>query len=155
MSIDALVTGTLHKPAQTRTASNGNPFCTCTVRAPTRDPQVQVFVSVIAFDAAAVEALAALGPGDAVSLAGELTPKVYVPKDGGEPRPSLDLLAHAVLTPYAVERRRRAARGERQDEGHQGPPPEQSPLGPSEHRPGDRQRQDGQELDPFHDPLPL
>jgi hypothetical protein len=118
---------------------------------------VQVFVSVIAFDAAAVEALAALGPGDAASLAGELTPKVYVPKDGGEPRPSLDLLAHAVLTPYAVERRRRAARGEgeHQDGGQQERRPHQPPLGPSGHRPGDRQRQDGQELDPFHDPLPL
>jgi hypothetical protein len=95
MSIDALVTGTLHKAPTQRTASNGNPFTLATVKAATRDPEVTVFVSVIAFDSAAAAALAALGPGDPVSLAGELTPKVYLPKDG-EPSPELSLLDSAI-----------------------------------------------------------
>jgi hypothetical protein len=112
VSIDALVTGTLHKAPTQRTASNGNSYTLATVRASTRDPEVTMFVSVIAFDPAAAAALAALGPGDPVSLAGELTPKVYIPKDGGPPRPSLDMLVHAVLTPYHVQRRRQAVREE-------------------------------------------
>ena len=52
-------------------------------------------------------ALLALQAGEPVALAGELTPKVWTPP-GGEPRPVLDMVAHAVLTTYAVQRRRKA-----------------------------------------------
>jgi hypothetical protein len=76
VSIDALVSGTLHKPPQERTAANGNRYCLATVKAATRDPAVTVFVSVIAFDPAACTALAALAAGDSVAIAGELTPGV-------------------------------------------------------------------------------
>ncbi|MGB6488764.1 MAG: hypothetical protein WBE91_17930, partial [Steroidobacteraceae bacterium] len=55
----------------------------------------------------AVTALLALQDGDSGALAGELTPKVYTPQSG-EPRPSLDLLAHAVLTEYHIARKRNA-----------------------------------------------
>ena len=67
-----------------------------------------VFVNTIAFGDTVVGALLALGDGDSVALSGEATPKVYVPKDG-EPRPSLDLLAHAVISPFNVTRKRKAA----------------------------------------------
>ena len=69
------------------------------------------FVNVITFDESAVRALLALSDGDSVALSGELTPKVYQPKDGPA-RPSLDLLAHAVLTAYHVTRRRQAVHGD-------------------------------------------
>ncbi len=105
--IDALVQGRLHKAPQTRTASNGRRFATATVRTATKDGTA-IFVSVIAFAESAVTALLALEDGDAVALAGELTPKVYQPRDGGDPRPSVDLLAHKVLTEYHVKRRREA-----------------------------------------------
>lgn len=104
--IDALIAGRLHGAPKSRTSSAGKPFATATVRTATRDGSA-IFVSVITFEAAAVTALLALGDGDSVALAGELTPKVYTPQ-GGEPRPSLDLLAHAVLTEYHVQRKRRA-----------------------------------------------
>lgn len=105
--IDALIAGRLHHAAQSRTSSAGKRFATATVRAALRDG-ASVFVSIIAFDEAPVAALLALAAGDSVALAGELTPKVYTPKDGGEPRPSLDLLAHQVLTEYHVTRKRKA-----------------------------------------------
>lgn len=104
--IDALIAGHLHGAPQRRTSKNGRPFATALVRTATRDGDA-VFCNVIAFDEKVVTALLALGAGDTVALTGELTPKVYTPQ-GGEPRRSLDLLAHAVLTEYHVARKRKA-----------------------------------------------
>ena len=112
--IDALIQGTLYKAPQARTASNGRRFATATARTAIKDGSA-IFVSVIAFSESAVTALLALEDGDAVALAGELTPKIYTPRDGGEPRPSIDLLAHQILTPYHVKRRREAVAGERDE----------------------------------------
>ncbi|HMN20198.1 MAG TPA: single-stranded DNA-binding protein [Ottowia sp.] len=105
--IDALIQGRLHGAPQQRTGSSGKPFTTAKVRAPAGNGD-SFFVNVIVFSTTAQTALLALGDGDSVALSGEMTPKVWQPKDGGEPRPALDLLAHAVLTPYHVKRRRDA-----------------------------------------------
>jgi single-stranded DNA-binding protein len=106
MSIDALIAGRLHGTPQARTSKNGNHFATANVRTSTREGNA-IFVNVIAFDDSAISALLALENGESVALSGELTPKVYTPQSG-EPRPSLDLLAHAVLTEYHVTRKRKA-----------------------------------------------
>lgn len=104
--IDALIAGRIHgKPGQ-RTSSNGNPFATAKLRVSVRTGETY-FVNVIAFAEQAISALLALSDGDSVALAGELTPKVYTPANG-DPRASLDLLTHAVLTEYHVIRRRQA-----------------------------------------------
>lgn len=108
MSIDALITGRLHRPPkQHASAGSGLLYTTATVRTTTRDGTA-VFVNVIAFESEPANALLALAESDSVALAGELTPKVWQPKDGGEPRPALDLCVHAVLTEYHVARRRKA-----------------------------------------------
>jgi hypothetical protein len=52
--------------------------------------------------------LLALGDGDSIALAGELTPGVWRDKNG-EPQPVLGLLAHAELSVYHIQRRRRAS----------------------------------------------
>lgn len=107
--IDALIAGRIHgKPAE-RTSANGNTFATVKLRVTVRDGEA-FFVNVIAFAQAAVTALLALSDGDSVALAGELTPKVWTDKEGTA-RPSLDLLAHAVLTSYHVTRKRAAVAG--------------------------------------------
>lgn len=103
--IDALIGGTLHAAAVEKTASNSKPFVTAKVRASVGTESV--FVNVICFDATACAALLALHAGEPVALAGELTPKVWTPANG-EPRPVLDMVAHAVLTTYAVQRKRKA-----------------------------------------------
>ena len=64
-------------------------------------------MNVIAFDGGACTALLALGDGDAVSLAGSITPKVWTDKTGIS-RPALDIVAHQVLTAYHVQRKRKA-----------------------------------------------
>ena len=107
MSIDALVSGRVHKTPLSRVSAAGKRFATAIVRAAARDGN-GIFVSVIAFSQSACDALLALDDGDSVALAGELTPKIYTPRDGGEPRPSLDLVAHKVLTEYHVARKRKA-----------------------------------------------
>ncbi len=106
--IDALIAGKLHGKPTPRTGQAGKPFVTCTVRVATETDAL--FVSVIAFVATAQAALLALDDGDSVALSGSLTPKVWT-KDG-KARPSLDMVAHAVLTPYHVTRKRRAMAGE-------------------------------------------
>ena len=107
MSIDALVSGRIYKQPQSRVASNGRRFVTTVVRAAARNDDA-LFVSVIAFSASACDALLTLEDGDSVALAGELTPKVFHPRDGSEPRASVDLVAHRVLSEYHIQRKRKA-----------------------------------------------
>jgi single-stranded DNA-binding protein len=108
--IDALIAGKLYGSVAERTAKNGNRFATAKVRTATAAGEA-IFVNVIVFTEAAVMALLALSDGDSVALSGELTPKVWLDKNG-KPRPVLDLVAHAVLTAYHVIRKRKALQGE-------------------------------------------
>lgn len=104
--IDGLIGGKLHgKPTQ-RKSSNGNIYFTAKVRAAAGDGDA-LFVNVISFSGTVGNALLALDDGDSVSLSGALTPKVWTPPNG-EPRPCLDMVAHAVTTAYHVSRKRQA-----------------------------------------------
>ncbi len=107
--IDALIAGKLYGAPQHRTGQSGKPFTVAKVRAAAGDGE-PLFVNVIAFAQSVQTALLAIGDGESVALSGELTPKVWTDKDG-KARPSIDLVAHAVLTPYHVTRRRQAADG--------------------------------------------
>ena len=108
-----LLTGKLFGQPQRRTGASGKPFVTAKVRAAAGDGE-GVFVNVIAFSADAQAALLALGDGESVALAGELTPKTWTDKQG-QARPALDLVAHAVLTAYHVNRRRKAVVEQREE----------------------------------------
>jgi single-stranded DNA-binding protein len=107
--IDALISGRLYGTPTGRTSSGGSAYVTAKVRVSTRAGEC-LFINVIAFADTATTALLALADGDAVALAGELTPKAYAAKDGTA-RPSVDLLAHSVLSEYHVVRKRKAVRG--------------------------------------------
>ncbi len=104
--IDALLSGRLAADPKAGTASNGNRYATARVLV-TTGGEDRLSVSVIAFHADTVAGLLALAKDDAVTLAGELTPKVWTDKEGTA-RPSADLKAHALLTPYHVQRKRQA-----------------------------------------------
>jgi len=103
--IDALVAGKLHGLAEARQSKQGKPFVTAKVRAAAGNGE-SLFVNVIAFDGATCDALLALGDGDAVALTGALTPKAWADR-AGNVRPALDLLAHGLMTPYHINRKRR------------------------------------------------
>ena len=107
--IDALIQGRLFGNPQSRTSQNGNPFVTAKLRTPMANGE-SAFVHVIAFSSDAKAALLALQDGDSAALAGELKVSVYTDKNA-DARPSLDLTAHAVLTEYHVQRKRKAVAG--------------------------------------------
>jgi single-stranded DNA-binding protein len=104
--IDALIGGKVYGTPHSRMSKTGSTFATAKVRAATASGD-SIFVNVIAFTDSAVVALLGLKDGDSVALSGELTPKVWTNKEG-EAKPTLDLVAHKVLTPYDVTRKRRA-----------------------------------------------
>lgn len=104
--IDALIIGRLHGKPQARQSRTGNPFVTGKVRTPLPNGEA-LFLNVIAWRDSLQAALLALDDGDAVALSRELTPKLWQP-ERGEPRIQCDLTAHALLTEYHVQRKRRA-----------------------------------------------
>ena len=107
--IDGLIGGKLHgKPAQ-RVGQSGKAFVTAKVRTPTANGDA-LFVNVIAFSESVGASLLALDDGDSVSISGALTPKAWTDRSG-EVKPSLDMVAHALLTTYHVTRKRQAVSG--------------------------------------------
>lgn len=94
--IDGLVAGRLVGRAEMRDGKNATQFAVAKVRASAGDGD-PVLVNVIAFAPEACAALLALDDGDAVSLAGALTPKVWTDKQGNT-KPVLDLVASRVLS---------------------------------------------------------
>ena len=109
MSLDVLINGRLVKPVQQRTASNGSPFAVAQVSVPTEADE-SLLASCIAFSRSAVDALLALDKGDAVALAGRAKLSSWTGSDGAT-KHGLNVTVDAVLTPYHVQRRRKAAQG--------------------------------------------
>lgn len=97
--IEGLIAGRLMGDASRRVDKAGRTFIVARVLARNKADE-EFIVNVIAFDDAPCNALLALADGDALSLAGSLTPKVWTDKQGNT-RPSLDLVAQRVLS--AVE----------------------------------------------------
>jgi single-stranded DNA-binding protein len=100
--IDGLIAGRLMGDASRRVDKAGRSYTVARVLARNKADE-EFIVNVIAFDAAAGAALLALGDGDALSLTGSLTPKVWTDKQGNH-RPSLDLIATRVMSAHDVGR---------------------------------------------------
>ena len=107
--IDGLVAGRLMGEASRRVDKAGRGYIVARVLARNKADE-EFIVNVIAFDDAPGAALLALDDGDALSLAGALTPKVWTDKQGIA-RPSLDLIATQVMTAYHVSRKQAALGG--------------------------------------------
>lgn len=104
--IDALLTGKLAATPEARTSSNGNRYCIARLWVST-GAEDRLSVMVIAFDPDTMTGLLAMVKDETVALAGELTPKVWTDGDGNA-KPSANMKAHALLTPYHVTRKRQA-----------------------------------------------
>ncbi len=108
--IEGLIAGKVYGRPEQRVGNNsGKPFVTAKVRAAASGGEM-LFVNILAFDPTAQAALLALSDGDAVSLAGTLTPKVWTDREG-HVRPAVDMVASQVLTVYQVKRKREAVTG--------------------------------------------
>lgn len=110
--IDALVSGKLHAAPVERVSANGRPFVTSKLVCATGNGE-SMFVDAVAFAPDARAALLALDAGDSVAVTGPMSLKVYTDRNG-DARPSLSLVAHAVMTPYAVQRKRKAVEASRE-----------------------------------------
>lgn len=105
--INALVTGKVIVAPAERTSKSGKTFYTITLSASTGQEE-SCSVSAIIFNEATGKKLCGLSKGDAVSLVGKITPKVYTGKDGVT-KPSLDMVADECLTAYQVTNKRKAS----------------------------------------------
>mgnify|MGYP003608187704 CR=1 FL=1 len=127
--IDGLVGGKLNGAAKEHLSKTGKRFATAKLRTPLADGD-SIFVSVIAFSETVVDGLMALSDGDSVALSGALTPKVWQPASG-EARPAIDLVAHALVTAYHVQRKRQQVQAKRE------PPSRAAGMGAMAPLPGD------------------
>ena len=122
--IESLISGKLHGNPQQRTSKTGKPFVTAKMRVSTGEEQGQ-FVNVTAFSDSVQGTLLALGDGDGVAVAGSLTVKTWVNRDGVTV-PDISLVAAQVLTAYHLKRKRQAVQGDDADTGNTtAPPPKQ------------------------------
>jgi single-stranded DNA-binding protein len=101
--LEGLVAGTLVGLAEIRQGKNGTSFALAKVKAVAGDGE-SLIINVIAFATETSAALMALDDGDAVALAGALTPKVWTDKQGNT-RPALDMVVTQVLTAYHAARK--------------------------------------------------
>ena len=93
--IEGLVAGTLSGDPEKRSGKGGSEFVVARLRAHSSDNE-PVVVNVIAFASEVSERLLAMREGDAVSLAGSLSPRVWQDRQGNH-RPALDLVASRML----------------------------------------------------------
>lgn len=99
--IDGLVAGRLMGEASRRVDKAGRGYVVARVLARSRSDE-EFIVNAIAFDDAPGKALLALADGDALSLAGAFTPKVWTDKQGVV-RPSLDMVVARVMSVHDAD----------------------------------------------------
>lgn len=112
--LSVLIEGTLITAPSQRTSAKGGTYVVAQVRA-TADNGEGVFVSVIAFSASAAEALALLGAGDTVAIAGPAALTQW--EKDGQHKVGLKVTATKVLTVYDAGMRRKAA-SQRREQQH-------------------------------------
>lgn len=108
--IEALVSGKVYKQPQARQDQKGRTFALGKVKAATSTGET-LFVSCIVFGEAA-ERFLKLNDGDAVALAGSITPKTWTDSQG-QAHAALDMQVQQVLSVYQARAKRT---GGKQDE---------------------------------------
>jgi single-stranded DNA-binding protein len=92
--IYALISGTLWRSPEQRTAKTGRPFVTTTIKI--RDGDASQFVNTTAFSESVQAELLRLADGDALSVQGRFRAEIYAGADGSN-RISLSLVAEQIL----------------------------------------------------------
>jgi single-stranded DNA-binding protein len=106
--LTVLCSGTLVADPKSRTGASGKIFATGLLRVPVEDGD-PILCSVIAFNVDAVQAILALARGDSCSIAGHAKLTEWTGRDGTEKR-GLNVVCDKVLTPYLIDKKRRASR---------------------------------------------
>jgi single-stranded DNA-binding protein len=108
MSLAILALGTLVDEPVERTSRDGKAYATARLRVPTEEEPA--WVSIIAFDPAAVRALLAHAKGDTIAVTGRAKLTMWEKNDAH--RAGLSVVVEGVLSAYQLEKRRTAARAE-------------------------------------------
>ena len=140
--LSVLVEGTLIAAPVRRTSAKGTTFVTAQLRC-TGDDGASILCSVIAFQASAAEALAALAAGDTVAVAGPAALSQW--EKNGEHRAGLKVTATRVLSVYEAGMRRKAASQGQESEARDGRAPGSPslPALPERNRTGERRQPPG------------
>lgn len=101
-----LAVGNLIRDPESRTSSKGKPYATALLRVPSAEADAML-VSIIAFNADAVQALQAHAKGDEVAVAGRAGLRSWEGRDGEQH--GLSVVADKVLSAYMVAKKRAAA----------------------------------------------
>ena len=118
--LSVLIEGSLIAAPVRRTSAKGSTFVTAQLRC-TGDDGAGILCSVIAFQASAAEALAALAAGDTVAVAGPAALSQW--EQNGEHRVGLKVTASRVLSVYEAGTRRKAASQRQEREPQDGGAP--------------------------------
>lgn len=112
MTTFALVSGSLFRAPESKTSKNGKPYAVCTIKTRADDNRSE-FWRVTVFSETAIDALMALGEGDALSVQGALKCELYQP-EGKEPRISMSVIADTVQ-PLRAPRKEKAPKAASDD----------------------------------------
>ena len=122
--MNVMIDGVLTSDPKLRESKTGGPFLTANMRAAGDDRNL-IWVSVIAFDAATVEAMAALKKGDAATLVGPASIKTW--EQDGAHRVSLSVTACRALSVNDAKPKKAIRRADESGGYHPNP----GPTGPS------------------------
>jgi single-stranded DNA-binding protein len=105
LTAHCLITGTLYRAPEQKTAKSGKPYVSATIRC--KDGDASTWWKIMCFSESAGAELMRLGDGDAVSVQGSMRAELYRP-DGGEARMNLTVFADAVLPLRPAPKQRKA-----------------------------------------------
>ncbi len=104
MSFQAMVTGKLSRPPQTKTSKNGNPYIWMLLSVPTE--QERMSASVLGFDDSVTEVMGKLSAGDEIAVTGTATINQWEREDGST-SVSLNIIASRVMTMYQHRKKKK------------------------------------------------
>lgn len=106
--LNALASGQIVRTPKHGTSASGTRWANTTIRCSTGTDKegaaLAAFITVVCFGDVA-DTLAKMGQGDAISVQGGLKQTEYT-RDDGEVRHGLEVVAQAILTPYAIKQKR-------------------------------------------------
>jgi len=103
--LSVIAAGVLIAAPSERMGKNGKTYVTCALRVAMSEGAV--IANIVAFRDTVKQQIMALAAGDAISIVGEA--KVTVYEKDGEARPSMSIIADQALTPYQLDKKRRAS----------------------------------------------
>jgi hypothetical protein len=142
MTAHILLSGVLHKTAETRVSKNGRQYTLAKIRV--KDGEATQWWQIFAFSDSAQLELRRLDEGDALAVQGVPKFEIYCP-EGAEPRVSLSITVDSVLALRQPPKERKKKEPAPAPARAEKPAPDRSGLA--------NHRCDGS--DPFHDEIPF